>query len=215
MTLERPPALFGIAARAIKRTFDVGGVLLIGLLALPLIALIALAVKLDTKGPVFFGHVRIGRRGRNFKAWKFRSMVTDADAVLQRHLQSNALARAEWKSKQKLRHDPRVTRLGRLLRRTSLDELPQLWNVLVGEMSLVGPRPIIDSERLHYREKIALYEGVLPGLSGLWQVSGRSETTYEERVEMDSYYVVYWSLWLDLVILMKTIPAAMFGRGAC
>ena len=215
LTIERPPALFGLAARLLKRLFDVVGVSLLGLVALPLLGLIAMAVKLDSRGPVFFGHTRIGRGGRVFYAWKFRSMVPNATEVLEQHLHSNPLARAEWRAKQKLRHDPRVTRLGHWLRRTSLDELPQLWNVLVGEMSLVGPRPIIESERFHYREKIALYEGVLPGLSGLWQVSGRSNTTYEERVELDSYYVTHWSLWLDISILLKTIPAAFFGRGAC
>ncbi len=215
IVVELPPALFGSSAQLLKRAIDLVGVLLIGALAFPLLMLIAVAVKLDSKGPVAFGHERIGRGGRPFRAWKFRSMVANSDAVLLQHLQRNPMARAEWKAKQKLRNDPRVTQLGRLLRRTSLDELPQLWNVLIGEMSLVGPRPIIDDERQYYREQIALYEGVLPGLSGLWQVSGRSNTTYDERVQLDSYYVLNWSLWLDVCILVRTIPAALFGRGAC
>ena len=131
------------------------------------------------------------------------SMVADPQAL------------AEWNANRKLRNDPRVTSVGRFLRKTSLDELPQLWNVLIGEMSLVGPRPIVDAERHHYREQIVLYEGVLPGLSGLWQVSGRSDTSYEERVRLDSYYVRNWSIWLDLCILARTIPALLFRRGAC
>ena len=215
MVVALQPALFGSTARALKRTSDIVGVLLLGTLALPLLVLIALAVKLDSRGPVMFGHERIGRGGRTFRAWKFRSMVSNSDLVLQQHLQRNPMARAEWKAKQKLRKDPRVTRLGQLLRKSSLDELPQLWNVLVGEMSLVGPRPIITAERVHYRETIALYEGVLPGLSGLWQVSGRSDTSYEERVELDSHYILNWSFWLDIRILARTIPALLFGRGAC
>jgi Undecaprenyl-phosphate galactose phosphotransferase WbaP len=195
--------------------FDVGGVLLLGILALPLLALITLAVKLDSRGPVFFGHKRIGQGGNDFRAWKFRSMVTNADEALHEHFNQNPEAFAEWKAKHKLRDDPRVTKVGRLLRKTSLDELPQLWNVLVGQMSLVGPRPIVNAERHHYREQIVLYEGVLPGLSGLWQVSGRSDTTYEERVQLDTYYICNWSIWLDVCILARTIPALIFGRGAC
>lgn len=198
-----------------KRALDIFGVVVLGILAMPFIGLIALAVKLDSRGPLLFGHRRIGQGGRAFRAWKFRSMVMNADEVLRDYLQKNPDAAAEWRAKQKLRNDPRVTRIGRLLRKTSLDELPQLWNVLIGEMSLVGPRPIVDAERHHYREQIALYEGVLPGLSGLWQVSGRSDTSYEERVRLDSYYVRNWSIWLDLCILARTIPALLFGRGAC
>jgi len=213
--VEVRPAIFGSTAQMFKRAADVVGVLLIGMLTLPLIALIMLAIKLDSAGPVIYGHRRTGRGGHTFLAWKFRSMVVNADCVLHDHLQRNSKARDEWESKQKLRSDPRVTRIGRFLRKSSLDELPQLWNVLVGEMSLVGPRPIISAEKHHYRERIALYERVLPGLSGLWQVSGRSDTSYEERVQLDSYYVRNWSFWLDLCILARTIPALLFGRGAC
>jgi Undecaprenyl-phosphate galactose phosphotransferase WbaP len=209
------PVVVRATAYMVKRTLDILGVVVLGVLALPLIAIIALGVKLDSRGPVIFGHRRIGQRGREFRAWKFRSMVTNADDVLRDHLQNNPQAMAEWNSKRKLRDDPRVTAIGRFLRKTSLDELPQLWNVLIGEMSLVGPRPIVHAERHHYREQIALYEGVLPGLSGLWQVSGRSNTSYEERVRLDSYYVRNWSIWLDLCILVRTIPALLFGRGAC
>jgi Undecaprenyl-phosphate galactose phosphotransferase WbaP len=209
------PGAVRATAYLVKRALDILGVLILGALALPVIAIVAIAVKLDSRGPLIFGHRRIGQGGREFRAWKFRSMVAHADEVLRVHLQNDPEAMAEWNSKRKLHDDPRVTAVGRFLRKTSLDELPQLWNVLIGEMSLVGPRPIVHAERHHYREQIALYEGVLPGLSGLWQVSGRSNTTYEERVRLDSYYVRNWSIWLDLCILVRTIPALLFGRGAC
>lgn len=215
LAVEVRPALLGSTAQRLKRVSDIIGVILLGILALPLIALIALAIKLDSKGPVIYGHRRSGRGGQAFLAWKFRSMVVDADTVLTDHLLRDPKAREEWESKQKLRDDPRVTRVGRFLRKSSLDELPQLWNVLVGEMSLVGPRPIVNAEKHRYRERISLYERVLPGLSGLWQVSGRNDTTYEERVQLDSYYVRNWSFWLDVCILARTIPALIFGRGAC
>jgi Undecaprenyl-phosphate galactose phosphotransferase WbaP len=208
-------AFVQVSSYVVKRSLDIIGVVLLGLVAMPLLILIGLAVKLDSSGPLIFGHRRIGQGGRGFRAWKFRSMVTNAEEVLREHLQTNPQALAEWNAKRKLRDDPRVTSIGKFLRKTSLDELPQLWNVLIGEMSLVGPRPIVDAERHHYREQIALYEGVLPGLSGLWQVSGRSDTSYEERVRLDSYYVRNWSIWLDLCILARTIPALLFGRGAC
>ena len=215
LAVEVRPALLGSTAQRLKRVSDIIGVMLLGILALPLIALIALAIKLDSKGPVMYGHRRSGQGGRAFLAWKFRSMVVNADTVLSDHLQRDPKARDEWEAIQKLRNDPRVTRIGRLLRKSSLDELPQLWNVLVGEMSLVGPRPIVNAEKRHYRERLSLYERVLPGLSGLWQVSGRNDTTYQERVELDSYYVRNWSFWLDICILVRTIPAMLFGRGAC
>ena len=209
------PALFDSTSMRVKRVFDFLGALVLCTLAMPVLVAVALVVKLDSRGPVFYGHTRIGKGGRPFRAWKFRSMVANSDEVLKAHLMRNPLAKAEWKAKHKLRRDPRVTRIGGLLRRSSLDELPQFWNVLVGEMSLVGPRPIIQEERQHYREAIVLYESVLPGLSGLWQVSSRSDTTYEERVRLDTHYIFNWSLWLDLWILLRTLPALLFGRGAC
>ena len=202
------------AERTLKRAFDVLGALLLGFLALPLMVVVAIITKLSSKGPVFYGHLRIGQGGRYFRVWKFRSMVSNADAVLKEYLSQDPKARREWEHAQKLRRDPRITPLGRLLRKTSLDELPQLWNVLVGEMSLVGPRPIITAERHHYGDHIESYEAVLPGLSGLWQVSGRSDTTYEERVQFDVSYVRNWSIWLDLCILARTVPSMLAGRGA-
>ena len=141
-------------------------------------------------------------------------MHADADWLLTQHLQDNSELRWEWEQDHKLRSDPRVTRVGRFLRATSLDELPQLWNVFRGEMSLVGPRPIVDEEIPKYGQVYKLYQRVTPGISGLWQVSGRSNTTYEERVALDAYYVRNWSVWLDLVILARTVGGVIFRRGA-
>ena len=141
-------------------------------------------------------------------------MHVDGDRILQTYLAQSPQMRNEWERDRKLRHDPRITRVGKLLRRTSLDELPQLWNVLLGQMSLVGPRPIIDEEVPLYGDKFDLYLKVLPGITGLWQVSGRSDTTYEERVKLDEYYVRNWSVWLDIYILTKTVWVALRAKGA-
>ena len=200
-------------ARLVKRTTDValGGVLL--LLASPLLAAIALGVRLDG-GPALYRHRRIGARGRPFHCLKFRSMRADADRLLAEHLVRDPDAAREWRATRKLRHDPRLTRIGALLRKTSLDELPQLWNVLRGEMSLVGPRPIVEDEREHYATYLAYYLQMVPGITGLWQVSGRSDTSYAQRVELDVWYARHWSLWTDLVILVQTLPALLARRGA-
>jgi len=184
------------------------------LLVTPLCALIAAAIRLDSAGPIFYSQERIGQHGQRFRAWKFRTMVVNADAVLNAHLLENPGLRTEWERDHKLRDDPRVTRVGRFLRIMSLDELPQLWNVLHGEMSLVGPRPIVDSEVPRYGDKFDLYTRVRGGLTGLWQVSGRSDTTYAERVNLDSWYVRNWSVWLDLCILFRTIAVVLFRKGA-
>jgi len=141
-------------------------------------------------------------------------MVANAEEVLAKHLKRDPALRAEWKASHKLRHDPRITAAGRFLRRTSLDELPQFWNILTGEMSLVGPRPIVSEEIPRYGEAYAFYKRVTPGLTGLWQVSGRNRLPYEERVALDTYYIRNWSPWLDLYILARTIPAVLFARGA-
>lgn len=188
--------------------------LIVGLLCLPIIAAIALAIRLDSRGPIFYTQIRIGRSGRPFKAWKFRTMVPNADQVLRNYLEQHPDLRHSWDSDRKLRYDPRITRLGRWLRRTSLDELPQLWNVLRGEMSLVGPRPIVHDEIRRYEDKFELYTQVLPGLTGLWQVSGRNNITYKERVNLDAYYVRNWSVWLDLYILIRTVWVVIMGDGA-
>jgi lipopolysaccharide/colanic/teichoic acid biosynthesis glycosyltransferase len=146
--------------------------------------------------------------------WKFRSMLTDGDAVLAEYFEAYPEMREEYETTHKLRWDPRITRIGRFIRKTSLDELPQLWNVLCGEMSLVGPRPILLEEEVRYGEYLPLYTMVSPGITGLWQVSGRSNTSYEERLELVAYYVRNWSLWLDIYLLLKTLRIVIFGRGA-
>lgn len=200
--------------RLMKWVVDLTIATLVSFALLPFIVAIAILIRLDSPGPIFYGHTRLGRRGKSFKAWKFRTMVRNADEVLEAYLQQNPQARTLWDENRKLKDDPRITRMGKILRRTSLDELPQLWNVFRREMSLVGPRPIVDAEIGHYAEKFRLYTRVLPGITGLWQVSGRSNTTYEERVALDAYYVRNWSVWLDLYILFKTIWVVLQGDGA-
>ena len=212
--LEARQQLFLPGPRFIKACLDKGLVLLISVLALPLIALIGLLVRLDSPGPIFYRQIRIGREGKLFRAWKFRSMVVDADVALERYLQAHPELRTSWEKDHKLKDDPRITRVGRWLRRTSLDELPQLWNVFIGEMSLVGPRPIVHAEVWRYGELYDLYLQVLPGLTGLWQVSGRNDVTYEERVNFDAYYVRNWSVWLDIYILIRTVKVVLAANGA-
>ena len=163
-------------------------------------------------GPALYGHRRVGRHGTAFTCYKFRTMVVDAGAVLDAHLAANAEAAAEWRRDFKLRHDPRVTRIGGFLRRTSLDELPQLWNVIKGEMSLVGPRPVIAAELDRYGPFLRCYLDARPGITGLWQVTARQSDDFEERAELDLAYIDRWSLWLDAKILLRTIPAALEGR---
>ena len=200
--------------RLTKTILDCSLTVILGILALPLFIIIMVAVKIDSPGPIFYGHHRLGRGARSFVAWKFRSMVTNADEVLEHHLKKNHMLRDEWERERKLKSDPRITRVGRFLRRTSLDELPQLLNVLRGEMSLVGPRPIVDDEITHYADKFELYKRVPPGITGLWQVSGRNDVTYSERVNLDAYYVRNWSVWLDIYILLRTIGVVLVGDGA-
>jgi Undecaprenyl-phosphate galactose phosphotransferase WbaP len=201
-------------ARRVKRTLDLVGVVVGGLLISPLVLSIVVLIKLDSPGPTFYAHHRLGSGGRHFRCWKFRTMRADAESFLTELLQCNPTLRSEWERDHKLRSDPRVTRIGRLLRKTSLDELPQLWNVLRGEMSLVGPRPIVDAEITKYGEVYKLYQRVTPGISGLWQVNGRNHTGYEERVALDAYYVRNWSIWLDLVVLARTARSVVSSRGA-
>jgi len=191
--------------------------LLIITLTLPcsllLMAVIALAVKIDSPGAILFKHNRIGFGGKDICIWKFRTMVTDAEARLQECLKDPALL-SQWMDQQKLPNDPRTTRLGRFLRATSLDELPQIFNIIRGELSLVGPRPIVWAEVERYQEGFDLYKKVRPGLTGLWQVSGRSSTSYKLRVNLDTYYVRNWSVWMDIYILAKTPLAVLTRKGA-
>jgi len=200
--------------RIVKRFVDLLVTSVVGLLFLPLVVIITTLVKLSSPGPVFYGHERIGYKGRRFKAWKFRTMVVNGNDLLKQYLESNPEIREEWENTQKLKNDPRVTKIGSWLRKMSLDELPQLWNVLLGEMSLVGPRPIVKEEIVRYGESYDLYRRVIPGLTGLWQVSGRNNTTYVERVSLDSYYVRNWSPWMDIYILARTLKVVLFFDGA-
>jgi Undecaprenyl-phosphate galactose phosphotransferase WbaP len=200
-------------ARLSKAAFDIAVASLLLLVASPLLLAIALLVRLDG-GPALYGQRRIGRNGRHFPCLKFRTMVVDADQVLQKLLSEDPALNEQWRSQQKLDHDPRITRVGKFLRQTSLDELPQLINVLKLEMSLVGPRPIVDDEVAHYGEHIAEYHATRPGLTGLWQVSGRSNTSYRRRVRLDVWYVNNRTIWIDIVVLLKTIPAVLNRSGA-
>jgi Undecaprenyl-phosphate galactose phosphotransferase WbaP len=197
-----------------KRVLDLGLIALSACLVLPLWIVIALAIMLDSPGgPVYFQE-RIGRNNTRFRICKFRTMEQNADAVLQEALSKDSGLHREWRQERKLKKDPRVTRVGAMLRKTSLDELPQLWNVLKGDMSLVGPRPIVEEEIAQYGTIFEEYVRVRPGLTGLWQISGRNDTSYEERVRLDQYYISNWSVWFDIWILAKTMPAVLLGRGA-
>lgn len=196
-----------------KRMLDVMVSATLLLLASPLMAAVALAVKSDG-GPLLFGHQRVGHSGRMFRCWKFRTMVPNAEAVLKEVLANDPVRADEWRQTLKLKNDPRVTRFGDFLRRSSLDELPQLFNVLRGDMSLIGPRPVTTGELDRYGDAQAYYLAVRPGITGLWQVSGRNDTSYGQRVQLDSWYVRNWSLWNDLVILIKTVPAVLRRSGA-
>jgi len=197
-----------------KRAIDIAGVLCLALVSLPFLLFVAIAIPLTSKGPILFKQLRIGKGNRLFFALKFRTMFLDSSERLDHYLDGDPVLRAEWESVHKLKDDPRVTSIGRFLRRFSLDELPQLWNVLAGDMSLVGPRPIVVSEIERYGLQYAAYEAVRPGLTGLWQVSGRNDTTYQERVDYDSYYVRNWSLRLDAQIVIRTFRAVISGTGA-
>ncbi|PLP97451.1 sugar transferase [Cupriavidus pauculus] len=203
----------GAYGQAAKRAFDVGAALVLLLLLSPLMLTVALLVMRDG-GPCVFGHTRVGMGGRKFSCLKFRSMVRDADAVLKELLASDPVARAEWEKDFKLRNDVRVTALGRFIRKTSIDELPQLWNVVRGDMSLVGPRPVVEKELERYGESASYYLRVLPGITGLWQVSGRNDADYDKRVTLDVAYVRNWTFAGDIVILFKTIGVVIHGRGA-
>lgn len=198
----------------VKRVLDVTFASLGLVFLLPLVIPIGLAIRLHDGGPALFVQSRIGRDGKMFRCFKFRSMVVDADVRLANLLASDPQARAEWATNQKLRKDPRITRLGAFLRKSSLDELPQLLNIIRGDMSIVGPRPIVESEVVKYGPYFTYYKGTKPGLTGLWQVSGRSDTTYDERVALDVDYVRKWNNVRDLQIIFMTIPAILKSKGA-
>jgi exopolysaccharide production protein ExoY len=203
-------ALLAVAHRLLNQALA----LLLLLLLAPLMMWLALMIWWHDGAPIFFGHYRVGHDGKLFRCLKFRSMRRDAEPALAALLARSPEARAEWQRDQKLRHDPRVTPIGRFLRHTSLDELPQLFNVLRGEMSLVGPRPITVGELTRYGRARWHYLSVRPGITGLWQVSGRNNTTYEERVALDKLYVERRTAWFDARILLKTVPVVLARHGA-
>jgi lipopolysaccharide/colanic/teichoic acid biosynthesis glycosyltransferase len=200
--------------RVVKRCLDVSLVIALAVVLLPLLCAVAVAVFLSSPGPVLFSHRRIRRHGQFFTMWKFRTMCLNSSEVLERYLAEHPEARVEWRGAHKLKRDPRVTRVGRFLRHTSLDELPQLWNVLNGSMSLVGPRPIVAAEVEKYGDCFQDYCAVKPGITGLWQVSGRSELSYPDRVLLDKTYAQTWSLRGDLSILLRTFSSVVNRDGA-
>jgi Undecaprenyl-phosphate galactose phosphotransferase WbaP len=200
--------------RVIKRFCDLLLVLISIPVMLPILGIVSAIVKLSSPGPIFYSHRRIRKGGAFFSMWKFRTMCVDSTEVLEEYLARHPEARAEWNETHKLRKDPRITRIGTLLRRYSLDELPQLWNVLMGQMSLVGPRPIVAAEVEKYGDCFDCYCRVKPGLTGLWQVSGRSELSYDARVALDCEYVERWSLTKDVLILARTFSSVVNQDGA-
>jgi Undecaprenyl-phosphate galactose phosphotransferase WbaP len=198
----------------LKRALDIvlgGGLLLV---LLPLLVLIAVGVWRSSSGPIIYSQPRAGRRGKPFRFYKFRSMVTNSEEFLTSFLESNPGAKSQWEEFQKLEDDPRITPFGRFIRRSSLDELPQLWNVLKGDMSLVGPRPCMVDQRVLYGRHWVAYCAVRPGLTGLWQVSGRNKLTYQQRVALDVDYIRRWSPWLDIKILLRTVRVVLTGDGS-
>lgn len=211
--LKNNTQINGVLNQLIKTSIDRIGALIGLILLSPIFAYLAYKVKQDG-GAIFFGHERLGKGGKTFKCWKFRSMVPNSAEVLKELLENDPEARKEWDADFKLKDDPRITKIGELIRRTSLDEIPQLYNVLRGEMSLVGPRPIVQDETKFYKEKISEYYSVRPGVTGLWQVSGRNDISYDLRIYLDSWYVRHWSLWSDIVIIIKTVLVLASRKGA-
>jgi exopolysaccharide production protein ExoY len=200
--------------RVVKRALDLMLAVVLLPFLVPICLLLAFLIKCTSKGPVFYRHLRVGQDSRRFHLYKFRTMFADSDKILEAYLATDALARQEWAEQYKLRHDPRVTRLGAVLRRTSLDELPQIVNVLAGHMSFVGPRPIVNDEISRYGGAFSLYAAVKPGITGLWQVSGRGTLSYAARVSLDMQYVMTWSLPHDLRVLVRTARAVLASVGA-
>ena len=200
--------------RAIKFVFDMILTVIGGIVIFPILLLIALWIKMDSPGPIIFSQKRVGQHGKEFNCYKFRTMCTDAKEKLEELLKKDSEARKEWEENFKLKNDPRVTSSGKFLRSTSLDELPQIFNVLKGEMSLVGPRPIISQEIHYYGKFIEDYYMVRPGITGMWQTSGRSDTGYDLRVQMDTWYVRNWDFWFDIVLLWRTMKVVINREGA-
>lgn len=197
-----------------KRGFDIVAALAAIIFLCPLLIMLASLVKFSNSGRVLYAHPRIGRNGNTFSCLKFRTMVENGSEVLSAHLSQNSAARIEWEATRKLQNDPRVTRVGAVLRKLSLDELPQLFNILRGDMSFVGPRPVVHEELDMYGPAAVYYLQTRPGLTGLWQISGRNDVSYDERVDFDQHYVENWSFAFDLLIIVKTLPAVISSRGS-
>ncbi len=212
--LEVAQNLLRPSAKFAKRFLDLLLTVFLAPIIVPIVVLSALLVKLESRGPAFYANERIGHGGRKFKAWKLRSMVEDNEEALREYLENNPEERNHWNSTQKLKHDPRVTRVGRVIRKASIDELPQLWNVFIGEMSVVGPRPILEHQIEMYGPAFTLYQRVRPGITGLWQISGRNHLPFKERVRMDAYTIQNWSVWLDIYILSRTVSVVLTAKGA-
>jgi len=210
-TIEAPAPVGRKKKRIIDIALALSGIVLLA----PLLIICYLVTIITSPGPALFRHRRVGFNGKHFNCLKFRTMVTDAPERLRRLLESDPLAAAEWTSNRKLRNDPRVTAIGAILRKSSLDELPQLFNVLKGEMSIIGPRPVPDEELERYASSISAYLACRPGITGLWQVSGRSTTTYSKRIACDTFYAHNWSMALDAKILIVTLPALLATDAAC
>ena len=211
--LNRSSTARGLRSGEWDRVLHVTAAILALIALFPLMAMLALTIWATEGGPVFFGHTRVGRMGESFKCWKFRSMVVGADQVLRDYLAAHPEALAEWRLDHKLRRDPRITAFGRFIRASSLDELPQLWNVIIGEMNLVGPRPIVFSEVDRYKSDFSYYCQCRPGITGLWQISGRNDVSYDQRVALDVRYVKIRSFGLDCKIIFATIPAVIRRKG--
>lgn len=205
-----------IVYRFIKRIIDIiGG--LVGIVLLIPITIVLYLISIfskENKGPIFYEQLRVGKNGKYFRIYKFRTMIIGADKILKKYLEENEEAKIEFEKNQKLEYDPRITKLGKILRKTSLDEFPQFINVLKGDMSLIGPRPLVEGELDAHNGNHKLYESVKPGITGYWGVNGRSNTTYEERLELEYYYAKNFSFWLDTKIFFKTIISIMKGEGA-
>jgi Undecaprenyl-phosphate galactose phosphotransferase WbaP len=198
----------------LKRLIDIIAIILCLPFLLPVFLVLSFLVKVTSRGPIFYAHKRVGKNGKEIKCWKFRSMCINSQEILEKILATDPVRRAEWEKDRKFLDDPRVTKFGKFLRRTSLDELPQLFNILAGDMSLVGPRPVTEPELVKYGKYKDYVLSVVPGLTGMWQVSGRSDTGYEERISFDTYYIQNWSIFLDIWILIKTVWVVINGKGA-
>jgi exopolysaccharide production protein ExoY len=215
MSLAQSQYQWRIRHLPLKRLFDITFSILILTLGFPLFLIIAMAVKFTSKGNIFYSQIRIGRGGKPFLCYKYRTMYQDADERLQTILLKDTCKQKEWKNTRKLKQDPRITPIGNFLRRTSLDELPQFFNVLKGNLSIVGPRPVVEEEVENYfGVKSYKILSVRPGLTGIWQVSGRNNISYDQRIQLDETYVDTHNFWLDIKLILQTIPCMIFARGA-